>query len=175
MQRVPGLCRHSLGTGACPCIDDAMRHCHRPPDLRRVLARRPRTPPAPPGTPTMPPSPYPRNTFVYDANVPQGDRPLLVAGFMQLGRTTGEDVYFCLGLCFAQPRAGEYRLLSTTGTILPRDGTIVTPGTYSVVTAGFPLPFPSFLKYSGPARVCVGRADHRDRSTTKYFRGKSRY
>ena len=44
-------------------------------------------------------------------------------------------------------QTGEYRLLSSTaGTTLPRDGTIVTPGTYSVITAGFPLPFPSFWK-----------------------------
>jgi len=53
--------------------------------------------------PTMPQGPYPRNSFVYDANAPQGDQPSLVAGFIQRGRTTGEEVCFCLGLCFAQP------------------------------------------------------------------------
>jgi len=89
----------------------------------------------------MPQSPYQRNTFVYDANVPQGVQSPLVAGFMQLGQTTGEEFYFYLEFCFAQPRPGHFRLLSSTGSILPRDGTVVAPGNYTVITPGLPMRF----------------------------------
>jgi len=86
---------------------------------------------------TMSRSPNPRNTLVYDANVPQGAQALLVAGFNQLGRTTGAEFYFCLEFCFAEPRPGQFRLLSSTGMILPRDATIVPVGSYAVITPGF--------------------------------------
>src|SRR5271170_3941440 len=83
---------------------------------------------------TMPQSSYPRNTWVYDANVPAGNQPRLVAGFMQLGQTTAEEFYFCLEFCFTQPRPRQYRLMSSDGTIIPCDGNIVTAGVYYVVT-----------------------------------------
>jgi len=88
---------------------------------------------------TMPQSPYPRNTFVYDANVPQGVQPPLVAGFMQLGQTTAEEFYYSLEFCFAQPPPGRYRLLSSDGNILPRDANIVAAGVYFVVTPGLSM------------------------------------
>jgi hypothetical protein len=90
----------------------------------------------------MPQSSYPRNTFVYDAHVPQGVQPLLVAGFMQLGHTTGQEFYFYLEICFAEPRPGCFRLMNPTGNIVPRDGTIIVADNYYVVAAGLPLWFP---------------------------------
>ena len=128
--------------------------------------------PAPiPGS-TMPQSPNPRNTLVYDANVPQGAQPLLVAGFNQLGRTTGAEFYFCLEFCFAEPQPGQFRLLSSTGTILPRDGTIVPIGSYAVITPGF-LMRNSHPKCSESDCLCVHHSYHGDCSTKEYFRGKS--
>jgi hypothetical protein len=98
---------------------------------------------------TMPQSPYPRDTFVYDANVPTGNPPRLVAGFMQLGQTTGEEFYFFLEFCFSQPQPRQYRLMKPDGSILPRDGNIVAVGFYYVVTPGCPiLVLP--LIFSGP-------------------------
>ena len=87
-------------------------------------------------TSTMPQSPYPRNTYVYDANVPQGLQPILVAGFMQLGHTTGEEFYFYLEICFAQPLPGQFRLLDSNGNVLPRDSTVVPLGAYAVIVPG---------------------------------------
>lgn len=85
---------------------------------------------------TMPQSSYPRNTWVYDANVPAGNQPRLVAGFMQLGQTTAEEFYFCLEFCVAQPCPQQYRLMNSDGTIVPRDGNVVVAGVYYVVTPG---------------------------------------
>jgi len=65
-----------------------------------------------------------------------------VAGLTQLGRTTGGEFYFCLELCFAQPESGQFRLMSSTETILPRDAMIVPLGSYMVVTPGFSMRFP---------------------------------
>src|SRR5437667_11908443 len=73
---------------------------------------------------TMRQSSYPCNTFVFDGNVPQGTRPHLVAGFMQLGRTTAEEFYYYLEFCIAQPPPREYRLLSADGIILLRHGNL---------------------------------------------------
>jgi len=89
----------------------------------------------------MPQSPYPRDTFVYDANVPTGNPPRLVAGFMQLGQTTGEEFYFCLEFCFSQPQPRQYRLMKPDGSILPRDGNIVAVGFYYVVTPADPTAY----------------------------------
>jgi hypothetical protein len=83
----------------------------------------------------MPQSQFPRNVFVYDANVPQGTNPVLVAGRNQFGLTDGSEFYFSLELCFQQPQASTFRLMDTDGTILARDGTIVPIGNYYVVTA----------------------------------------
>ena len=82
----------------------------------------------------MPQSQYLRNIFVYDGNVPQGTAPKLVAGFMQFGRTTGSEFYFCLEFCFEEPRPSSFQLMTADGTVLPRDATIVTIGNYYVVT-----------------------------------------
>jgi len=120
----------------------------------------------------MPQSPLPRNTFVYDANVPQGAQPQLVAGFNQLGRTTGGEFYFCLEFCFTQPQPGQFRLLSSIGMILPRDATIVPAGSYMVVTLGFPNAI-SHLKSSGPDCLCISHPNNRDCSSKEYFRRKS--
>jgi len=87
---------------------------------------------------TMPQSSYPCNTWVYDANVPPGIQPRLVAGFMQLGQTTAEEFYYYLEFCFARPPPRHYRLMFSDGMIVPRDANIVAAGIYYVVTPGHP-------------------------------------
>ena len=82
----------------------------------------------------MPQSQFPRNVFVYDANLPKGANPDLVAGFRQFGLTTGGEFYFCLEFCFHEPRAANFRLMGEDGIILPRDASIVPIGNYYVVS-----------------------------------------
>ena len=84
----------------------------------------------------MPQSQLPRNVFVFDANVPPGTQPLLVAGIMQLGHTTSSEFYFCLEVCFTDPGPSMFRLMAQDGNILARDDTIVAIGNYYVVGPG---------------------------------------
>jgi len=88
-------------------------------------------------------SQYPRNVFVYDANVPQSAEPILVGGMMQLGPTTGQEFYSCLQLCFSDPSDGQFALLHELGLVLPCDNTMVLPGNYFVIAPGFLLLFRS--------------------------------
>jgi len=79
-----------------------------------------------------------RNVFVYDASGPQA--PTLVAGCRQFGGTTNAELYFCLGMCFQRPRAGEFRLVLLDGTILPNDSNTLPVGDYYVATPGTARP-----------------------------------
>lgn len=83
----------------------------------------------------MPLSPFPRNVFVYDDNVPEGTSPILVAGFNQYGSTSAGEFYFCLEFCFQHPQPSKFRLIHENNVILPRDATIVPVGRYSVISA----------------------------------------
>ena len=66
----------------------------------------------------MPQSGYPRNIQIYSRFRPGVQE--LVAGFMQFGRTTIEDLYRCLEICFARPHPGDFRLCDDNGNILSR-------------------------------------------------------
>lgn len=92
----------------------------------------------------MPQSAVPRNVFVFDANVPAGAEPSLVGGMFQFGQTTGVDFYLCLEICFHLPEQATFRLKAADGIILPRDGTPVRTGSYTVVTLGKYPPFSPF-------------------------------
>jgi hypothetical protein len=74
-----------------------------------------------------------RNVFVYDASV---DPPLVVAGCHQFGTTTHAELYHCLGICFQEPRSGEFRLYDGQSQILLNDGTILAIGNYFVIALG---------------------------------------
>jgi len=115
----------------------------------------------------------PRNVFVYDANMPKGTQPTLVAGFMQLGHTTGTEFYFCVEFCFTEPEPSRFRLINGDGNILPRDATIVPTGNYFVVS---PSPFSYVLSLidSGPCSICLSRPHSRGCSTPKHFWWKPR-
>jgi hypothetical protein len=84
----------------------------------------------------MPQSALPRNVQVYDAS--DQDNSVLVAGLMQLGRTTTAEFYFCLEICFQQPAAYNFRLCDENGVILSRTNaaTIVPITNYYVVSLG---------------------------------------
>jgi hypothetical protein len=84
----------------------------------------------------MPQSQYPRNLFVYDANVPSGTDSILVGGGMQLGSTTAQEFYSWLQFCFSDPSYGHFRLMGQDGAILPQDAALVQPGNYLVVSEG---------------------------------------
>jgi hypothetical protein len=86
----------------------------------------------------MPQAGLARNVFVYDANVPLGVPPILVAGMYQFGPTTGGEFFFCLELCFQLPRRSNFRLMAADGLILPRDAAPVPLGTYTVVSISEP-------------------------------------
>ena len=58
----------------------------------------------------------------------------MVAGLWQFGRTTSEEFYFNLGICFEQPL--NFRLIDSNRIVLPRDETIVATGVYYVISAG---------------------------------------
>src|SRR5208282_3826441 len=121
----------------------------------------------------MPQSGLPRNVFVYDANVPKDTDPILVAGFMQLGRTTGGEFYFCLEFCFTQPQSSQFRLMASDGTILSRDSTIVPAGNYFVVSPGL---FPIFAVdnvSSGSHYICFCCTHSRRCSTSNNIRRES--
>jgi hypothetical protein len=96
------------------------------------------TVPMPVPTPTVP-MPVPIGT----------PPPQLVAGFYQFGYTTGEEFYFCLGMCFLSPPAGRFRLLDAAGRLLGRDASVVQLGAYYVVSEGMALVRVSFLGAGG--------------------------
>jgi len=85
-------------------------------------------------TVTMPQCGFPRNVFVYDANVPEGVAHILIAGMHQCGHTTGAEFYLCLEICFRLPRRSTFRLMAADGIVLLRDGALVRTGTFTVVT-----------------------------------------
>lgn len=84
----------------------------------------------------MPQSGLTRNIFVHDAYVAPLSDPILVGGMYQFGHTTADELYFCLELCFREPRAREFQLLAADGVLLRRDAAIVRTGSYTVVSRG---------------------------------------
>lgn len=71
-----------------------------------------------------------RNVFIYDGSQ---QPPLVVAGCRQFGRITNAELYSCLGICFQQPRIGEFRLSDGTN-IIPSDENILAIGDYYVIS-----------------------------------------
>jgi hypothetical protein len=75
-----------------------------------------------------------RNIFVCDVSV---GHPLVVVGYRQFGTTTHAELYRChLGICFQEPRRGEFRLSDSHDQILINDGIILAIGDHFVVTLG---------------------------------------
>ena len=66
----------------------------------------------------MPQNGYPRNVQIYSRFQPGVQE--LASGFMQFGRTTIEDLYRRLEICFVQPYPGDFRLCDDNGNILSR-------------------------------------------------------
>jgi hypothetical protein len=66
----------------------------------------------------MPQRGNPRNVQIYCRFQ---EVSVLVAGFMQFGRTTVSELYACLEICFTRPRAGNFRLCNDDGDILSRE------------------------------------------------------
>src|SRR5947207_1197071 len=83
----------------------------------------------------MPQSGFPRNVYVYDNSDDSRER-IVVAGFMQLGRTTTAEFYACLEICFQMPRPNEFRLCDGNETVLDRNNAalIVPVGEYYVIS-----------------------------------------
>jgi hypothetical protein len=75
----------------------------------------------------------PRNVHIYSNTQ---EEPQLMAGFLQLGRTTVSELYDCLEICFEEPAAGQFRLSDSTGAILSRatPDIIVPIRDYSVIS-----------------------------------------
>jgi hypothetical protein len=97
-------------------------------------------------------------------------------GLFNLGRRQGKSPIFYLEFCFTQPPAGHVLLLSSTVGILPRDGTVVTPGNYTVVTPGLPNSNAVFrhlrlLSRTGYLSGC--HSYQRDFQIKRYFGGRS--
>ena len=87
----------------------------------------------------MPQSNLPRNVYVYDNNVFEGNPPILVAGFFQFGRTIAQEFYANLEICFREPYPTQFRLIDTNGMTVARDESVVAIGNYFVVSVGYHL------------------------------------
>jgi len=89
----------------------------------------------------MPQSGNPRNIHVY-TRTQQGSDPVLVAGLLQLGRSTVSELYACLEICFEQPAAGDFRLIDSNGVILSRTtpNVVVPIMDYSVISLSSLIP-----------------------------------
>jgi len=118
----------------------------------------------------MPLSNLPRNVFVYDYAVPQGEEPVLVAGFWQFGRTTGGEFYSNLEICFLQPPPSAFRLRTANGIVLPRDGAVVPTGVFYVVSLSRPAPKRFVLIVSGSRALRASRSYQRSRTTANNLR-----
>ena len=88
----------------------------------------------------MPQSGLTHNVFVYDANVPEDTEAILVGGMLQFGHTTGAEFYFCVEVCSREREPSTFQLLATDAILLPRDGTLVRTGSYTVVSTGISPP-----------------------------------
>ena len=66
----------------------------------------------------MPQSGYPHNVQIYSRFQPGVYE--LVSGFMQFDRTTIEDLYRRLEICFVWPHPSDFRLCDDNGNILSR-------------------------------------------------------
>lgn len=100
----------------------------------------------------MPQSTNPRNVQIYSSTQ---QTPQLVAGFLQLGRTTVFELYACLEICFQQPQPGQFRLSDAAGVVLNRETPehIVPINNYFVVSLSN-IPFIVILNSSGSRRIC---------------------
>jgi hypothetical protein len=96
----------------------------------------------------MPQSGNPRNVQIYN-NIHQP--PVLVAGFMQLGRTTVFELYTSLEICFRQPPPGQFRIIDGQGVVLSRTtpDVIVPIMNYSVISLCISMTYVNFLTSSG--------------------------